>query len=306
MPDDIDFSAYYDNVAEQDDRANVKPAESYLGVMAEHYHGDHADLGLRLPWPKTFDLVRFRPAEVSLWSGFSGSGKSVLLGQVEMCLAAQGSKGCLASLEMKPHSSLNRMTRQFIMKRTPDLADRDDFHFWTRDKLWLYDSLGMSTPKKVLGVVTYCFKELGIKQFFLDSLMKCGIPEDDFTGQGRFIDALVALAHDYNAHVHIVAHAKKKEDESKVPGKMDVRGGAIITDQVDNIFIVWKNKPKISALEAGSKDEKWVREPDAILLVDKQRNGEEEPKFKLWFDRDTFQFLPDTTGKLIDFAEWGA
>ena len=40
--------------------------------------------------------------------------------------------------------------------------------------------------------------------------------------------------------------------------------------------------------------------PDALLIVDKQRNGEWEGRIALWYDRDSQQFLPSRHAKPMD------
>ena len=35
----------------------------------------------------------------------------------------------------------------------------------------------------------------------------------------------------------------------------------------------------------------FVKDPDALLICDKQRHGEAEGEYMLWFDRNSFQYL---------------
>ena len=88
--------------------------------------------------------------------------------------------------------------------------------------------------------------------------------------QGWWFTLVVAVynALDFLSRLHLVAHARKGQDESKAPRKMDVKGSGNIVNQADNVFSVWRNKPKEEADCPPETD------PDAILYVDKQRNGE--------------------------------
>ena len=139
------------------------------------------------------------------------------------------------------------------------------------------------------AVVRYCAKERGITHFFVDSLMKCVREEDDYNGQKRLVDELCAVARDYNIHVHLVHHIKKPANEDHKPTKYDYKGSGSITDQVDNVISVWRNKIKEKAREDG----KCVsdNEPDALLICDKQRHGEWEGKIGLWFEPNSMQYL---------------
>jgi hypothetical protein len=72
--------------------------------------------------------------------------------------------------------------------------------------------------------------------------MKCVRGEDDYNGQKDFVNDLCSFAQDSGVHVHLVHHVRKGESEHKAPGKFDIRGAGSITDLVDNVFIVWRNK----------------------------------------------------------------
>jgi twinkle protein len=52
---------------------------------------------------------------------------------------------------------------------------------------------------------------------------------------------------------------------------------------------MWRNKKKERSVEAGLIVD--VAEPDAMLLCEKQRNGDYEPRLRLWFDRQSQQFV---------------
>ena len=160
---------------------------------------------------------------------------------------------------------------------------------WTDGKMWLYDQTGTAQPNVVLGMVKYCANELGVRQIFIDSLMKCVKAEDDYNGQKMFVDELTAIARDNGIHIHLVHHIRKPADESHKPSKYDYKGTGAITDQVDNVISVWRNKAKEKKRDEGKLVEE--KEPDALLICDKQRNGEWEGCIGLWFDRASLQYV---------------
>jgi twinkle protein len=283
--DDIDFSAY---MASTEAAHRVISAGAYVDEVIDYFHGDTALRGVVTPWAKTHNLLRFREHEVTLWSGMNGHGKSLALGQTCMGFIEQGQKVCIASMEMKPMVTLARICRQWTKDRKPDVEIIRGFHDATKSHLWLYDQQGTVNAERMLAVMRYCAQEKGIKHFVLDSLMKCGIVEDDYTAQKLFVDAICTIARDTGMHIHLVAHSKKQKDEMTPPGKMDVKGSGAITDQVDNVLTVWRNKPKESSLTEGNGDRR--AEPDALLICDKQRNGEWEGKVALWFDKESMRY----------------
>lgn len=297
--DEIDFAAFE---RETDAQQKVKPASMWISELIDRIRNPVKEVRAVMPWRKTHGMVQFRPGEVTVWGGANGNGKSLVTGQVALSLCAQGEKVCIASFEMKPAKTLERMGRQFsgfnpndpafagsevAMKELIDVYEQ--FRDWTDNQLWLYDQQGTVTAKQVIAVVRYCAKEKGITHFFIDSLMKCVASEDDYNGQKLFVDELTSIARDNGIHIHLVHHIRKPADESHKPSKYDYKGTGAITDQVDNVISVWRNKAKEKKREEGKGvDEK---EPDALLICDKQRNGEWEGSIGLWFHRESMQYV---------------
>ena len=309
LTDDIDFSVYEN---ETDARERVKPAAVWMNELIEDVRNPVRPRRQVLPWRKTHGLVQFRPGEVTVWGGANGAGKSLVTGMVALGLLSQEQRVCMASFEMKPKKTLERMARQFAGSNPHDPAyvgseeaKRElltlyaDFSDWTR-RLWLYDQQGTVTAARVLSVVRYAAVELGVRHFFIDSLMKCVAGEDDYNGQKAFVDAATAIARDHDMHIHLVHHIRKPSDESHKPSKYDYKGSGSITDQVDNVISVWRNKPKEKKLAAGNQVD--LSDPDVLLICDKQRNGEWEGSIGLWFDRDSQQYLGAPDAEPMSFG----
>lgn len=281
--DDIDFSKY---MRETDAGAKVRPAHEYLDrVMHLLAPATEEQSPVRLPF-RGSDMV-FRMGEVTVYAGFNGSGKSALQGQVMGHLANVGQKVCIASFEMKPDRTLERMARQFTETRNPQKQSVSDLLRKWEGRLWLYDQQGSVVPEKVLAVIRYCAQELGIQHIAVDSLMKCVKGEDDYNGQKDFVNALTVAARDNNVHIHLVHHMRKSDTEKR-PTRMDMRGSAAISDHVDNVLLVWRNEAKEKLRDAGQP----VNEHDAdtMLICDKHRNGDWQGVQKLWYRRDLYLF----------------
>ena len=298
LEDDIDFSKYE---SETEAKERVKPAAVWLTELIENLRNPVHQVRQVLPWRKTHGLLQFRPGEVTVWGGANGAGKSLVTGMVALSLLAQDQRVCIASFEMKPRKTLERMARQWSGQNPDDPAfsgsveARDalvqlyeDFKGWA-NHLYLYDQQGTVTAKKVAAVVRYCATEKGVRHFFVDSLMKCVAGEDDYNSQKAFVDELTAIARDHDMHIHLVHHIRKPSDESHKPNKYDYKGTGAITDQVDNVISVWRNKPKEKKREEGKQID--ANEPDALLICDKQRNGDWEGSIGLWYDKASQQFL---------------
>ena len=289
MIQDGDFDRYMEE-RDTSEYANVKPATDFQSELLTYFNSDRVFAGASLPWAKTHEQFRLRPSEVTLWPGINGHGKSLVLGQVIMHLIKE-QKACIASFEMKPVTTLARMCRQALKGSNPT----DDYvkRFCDRagDRLWFYDQHGTVSPDRVIAVIHYAAEKLGAHHFVIDSLMKCGISDDDYNGQKRFVDRLCAAAKDTCCHIHLVTHSRKGQDEFAIPNKMDVKGSGSITDQVDNVMTVWRNKRKEKEIAEGKTDEKTMNEADTLIICDKQRNGEWEGKIGLWYDPAGMLFL---------------
>jgi twinkle protein len=309
-PDDIDFSLYEQ---ETEARQRVRPASQYVQAIIDRANSPIREKKRYMPWGKTHRLINFREGEVTVWGGPNGSGKSLVTGQVVLSLCAQDERCAIASFEMKPEKTLQRMGRQWTKQDLDDPAVMGDpverraalelyaqFRDWTDTRLWLYDQQGTVSWRQVCAVARYCAKELNITHVVIDNLAKCVKGEEDYDGQKAFVDELCAIARDNSIHIHLVHHVKKPPTEDHLPGKYDFKGSGSITDQPDNVIAVWRNKKKERAKPAERLT--MQTKPDAMLIVDKQRNGSGwEGNIGLWYHDQSQQFLGGHNVGPMDF-----
>lgn len=287
IPDEINLDDY---IQGPDESGNVRPASDWVDEVIARFHEPASHAGATMGWDKTHDKFRFRPAEVTLWPGINGHGKSLFTSQVAVDLMVNDETVCIASFEMKPAATMARMSRQAYGGPLPNIDFIRDFHRWTDGRLWLYDVQGTVKAERVIACGRFAASK-GVKHFFVDSLMKCVRGEDDYNGQKDFVDALCALAKETGMHIHLIHHVKKLADENQKPGKFDAKGSGSITDQVDNVLTVWRNKRKEKAKEAEELTNEMRAEPDTFVICDKQRNGEWEGRFGFWFHPGAQQYL---------------
>ncbi|MDL2315691.1 toprim domain-containing protein [Desulfovibrio sp. OttesenSCG-928-A18] len=273
------------------DPPELRSASSYVEEVVDYFCGKKDSAGYSLPWEKTNSIVRLRKSEISLWAGINGHGKSQVVGHVTVDSISRGEIWCVASMEFKPFKLLARMYRQAagISQPTPEQC-RGPLCSFFDGRLYLFDVQGTAKAERILDVFEYAFRRYGCTSFLIDSLAKCGFGEDDYNGQKSFVDRLMEFAQRNDVHVHLVAHARKQKNEEDEPGKMDIKGTGALSDMVDNVFIIWRNKKKEAAVAQGKQFVKALDEPDCILNCSKQRNGEWEGKVLLWFDRASFQY----------------
>jgi twinkle protein len=283
-----DFEQYMS--AREADKANVREAVDYRQDLIDRIEGNITAVGTPPPWGWLAERLMFRPGEITIWTGFNGHMKSMCLGYVIVGCVSHGDKCCIASFEMKPAATLQRMVRQVLGVNKPTMQGIDAFYRFTDEKLWLYDQQGTVKPERVLGVIYYCAEQLGVKVFVVDSLMKIISDDDDYNGQKRFVDQLCAAARDLNIHIHLVHHSRKRENEQSRPGKQDAKGSGAIVDQTDNFITVFKIPENAKEKDPGL--------PDFMLYCDKQRHGEWEGQFALWLDEASLQFRATSDRKL--------
>lgn len=302
LPDSFNFDEYFKNDQLGVDPAKIKPASTFADAVVDRFHGaTSASSWETLGFDKMAGCFDLRPGEVTLWAGVNGHGKTTFLSNAMLNVMHAGGKVALASLEMSPASSMAKMTRQAAAVPVPAVPYIRGFHQWTDGRLWIYDHVGKVAPERMHAVATYVRKELGIEHLVIDSLMKCGMGTDDYTGQKNFVDGLCSIARDTGLHVHLVVHMRKGETEHKPADKFDVKGAGEISDLADNLVIVWKDQRKHEALDDMARKapadvdeaelEKIKGRPDAIVRVAKQRHFEFEGKFLFWFDKGSQLYL---------------
>ncbi|CAK8740732.1 hypothetical protein SODG_004209 [Sodalis praecaptivus] len=211
---------------------------------------------------------------------------------------------CIASMELRPAILLKRMIRQAVCTGDATPEDVDRMMDLLDARMWLFNVSGKAKGERILTVFKYAHKRYGVQLFVVDSLMMCGLNEDDYNGQKAFMEALCEFKLTYPVHVLLVTHPRKGENEEKPVGKMDVKGTGAITDLTDNLITVWRNKAREAVVEKVRKfgnemlsenEQKLLEAPGTLLLLDKQRNGEGwMGKIPLVFNLLSNQFLSDS------------
>lgn len=281
------------------DPEELRCAADFLGDIADYFdHGTALD-GEPLPWAKSWDKIRLRTHEVSVWAGINGHGKSNVLGHVmSNSVCANSTRWCVASMEFRPVKFLARIARQIVGVVRPTRPQVYDELADPLSNVFIFDIQGTAKAEKIVEVFKYAHRRYGCTQFVVDSLAKCGFAEDDYAKQKAFIDSCAEWALKSGVHVHVVVHARKGESEEKMPEKFDIKGTGAIADMVDNVFTVWRNKVKerIIAEANGIPSNKSVdaqTKPDCIINCCKQRNGEWEGKIGLYFDKFSLRYTEE-------------
>ena len=266
---DREISGYMEKRDNQE-HTKIKSPSQYADEV-ESYFSDDLNGGIPLPFEKTIDDFKVRLGELTIVSGYSGHGKTMWLSYVMLHLL-KDTKTLIGSFEMLPKASLGRMLMQ-TGNPNPTRVYIDDFINKVEHKLYLYDAEGETSTKKVLEVIYYAAEKLNVKLFVIDSLMKVGINEDDLNGQKAFANKMAVAARDLGIHIFLVAHSRKTANENDWANKFDVAGSANLTNLVDNVFSIHRNKAREEEVLNGSLDTELMNQPPCCVYLLKQRHG---------------------------------
>ena len=297
---DKDIDNYFAS-RDNDEHFKVKKPSNYVQEVQDYFKNDIYG-GIPLPFDFTDDKFKIRFGETSIITGYSGHGKTAWLSYVILKILNEN-KTLIASFEMLPKASLGRMLLQNNLKDPTEQAITD-FVQGLDEKLYLYDAEGETSVEKIISVIFYSAEKLGVKIFVIDSLMKCGINEDDYNKQKKFINQLCVASRDLNIKIFLVCHSRKTFNEHGEPSKFDVLGSSNITNLADNCITIFRNKAKEEILNSDNDEKKTdaINWYDAQVFINKQRHGNGyEGKFGLYFDKETFRFSTQNFNKKAFF-----
>ncbi len=284
------------NAASLDPEGLRRPTYFADDVIQLFWPSDGIRQGYKAPYEKLDGRLLFRPAEVTLWSGASGAGKSQVLSDCAVDWIRQGSRVCISSLEMRAPSTLKRMVKQTSgIDRPTETCIRASLAF-LEGGLLLYDAVGKASAESLIEVFSYARSKYGCDQFVIDSLMRLGVASDDYVGQEKAMFKLVDWCVTSNVHLHMVAHARKAGPQGGAPETEDIKGAMEIGANAFNIVTVWRNRAledEIRKLEVDGNDAAAAearKKPGVVLNVAKQRNGDFEGKVGLWFDQTSYRY----------------
>lgn len=267
------------------------------------------EVGCTLPFAETKGRLIFRPGEVTLWGGITGHGKTQLTSFAAIHWVSTGHPTCIASLEMKASRTLLRMCKQVSNSASLDDGKiSNSLRYLAERNMVLYDHVGKTSVDELLEVFDYARARFGCTQFVIDSLMRLGLPVDDYNGQEAAMYKIVNWAVANDVHVHLVAHVKKGADDHRKgpPIGDDIKGSMEVAGNAFNILIVWRNKAREEKMDTGQYEimADASKEPAVLLNIDKQRNGDFEGRVSLEFSPATYQYFgKQDNGLGIDFLQ---
>jgi Replicative DNA helicase len=232
-------------------------------------------------------LGGWRNSELTVWSGRNSAGKSTMLNQMFLNLAAKGIKSCIASLEMRVPKYLRWAVLQATCKQYPPRQEVKETLDELSGKIYLINTIDAITPEELLDMFEYAARRYGVKHFLIDSLMKLSFPgKEELKEHKLFINQLTAFGNRFRCHIHLVAHPRKSSRDRDRPGKVDISGTGDITNLADNVLVMFR--PDEDERKEGKRKGKDI--PDAILYVKKNKELGDEGSIRLRFDPITKRY----------------
>ena len=282
----------YDNVESYDPKT-LKPVDGMAAELSEEigrYQQENEHNPFLFPELK----YRFRKGELTIVGGYPGHGKSQWLYQSCMHeMINNDRRACIASFEIPSKSMLFNMLwmhNGHMPKEDSIQSDLTQF----QDRLWFIEGVegGTNSWESLHQDFLYAHRRYGVDLFVIDALMHIAA-KDDWSGQERIAKNAAKFSIDNDVTVLLVCHADaKKAGSGQVPELEDVLGGQGIGAAAHAAVMIWRNKAKEKAIEAGENvtDEM----PDGRMYVPKQRANGVTIYRDLWFDtqRRTFSLEP--------------
>ena len=240
--------------------------------------------------------------QLSVWTGITGSGKSTFLGQ-EMLAAVSQKIPVMAYSGELPGAVFRYILELQIAGPDGVVSDTDmagrqtykvkpdlwrDVRDWYAPYFYLLDSFGGVSAEALLEVFEYAARRHDCKVFLVDNLMTTrfeGNKDDFYRKQSELIGRLKDFAHEFNVHVHIVAHPRKVEGKIT---KFDISGSLDIANRPDNIFSVHR---------VGEKEKEDMDNWTNLVSILKDRSGGlQDTQIGLLFETRCRRFYRETAG----------
>lgn len=193
---------------------------------------------------------------VTVLTGASGDGKSTLSGLLFLNAIEQGYSCCAYSGELAKEKfqdwihlqaagsdwiglKFDKYRNKMVPFVPPEVKKR--IREWYDPYFWIYDNdapfVDIKQADAILQVFTVAARKEGCKLFLVDNLMTTTADSDEeWRSQAVFMNSMKQFAKHYNAHVLIVAHARKVKNGEHIQ-KSDISGSSSIGNLADSAIV---------------------------------------------------------------------
>lgn len=226
--------------------------------------------------------LKFRKHDFIILGGENGGGKSLVMGM--LCLQAidQGSKVCIASFEMPPEVTTERLVRQVTGVQHPTPEYQRAASEWLDGGYFLWNDPKegiMADISNVLEDFEYIHRRFGVDVFVLDSLtLMTNVMDSEATGVHNILTRICDFKRRFPVTIFLITHVRKGDQTRGKTGKDDIKGAGTITDLADTVLMLNPNKKKRAEKEKEKitrqpADKDLMSQPDLWVECVKNRNG---------------------------------
>jgi hypothetical protein len=195
-----------------------------------------------IPLDITGDVVRLYKGQWTIFSGYTGTGKTTYLRQLVCHLLKAGKSVFVATLESDPEDYLIELAATAAGVEVVTEQQLAVFLAAYGAKIKLWGIVGVADHRKILATVRALAKE-GLDYAVLDSLMMLDIEEDDIDEQRKFAGLLTASSITTGVHIVLVAHPKKPMDPDAAPTVHNVSGSSKLVNLAYNVLFIRRGPP---------------------------------------------------------------
>lgn len=203
-----------------------------------------------------YDIKGFEMGCITLWTGFTNSGKTTLMTMIAKRIIDQGERvfffnGEQTKEDFKNNLFIQSSTIQDITKvQYKNSCVFDLFVNQNKsielnkkygDKMFIYNNEIPKDIDTLLSVMEEVRQKEKIKIFFLDNFMQIDIKGDNiYQEQTDIMEKLRTYAVNKKVHIHLVAHPRKTERFQLRLSLFDIAGSSNLINKAYNIIVIMR------------------------------------------------------------------
>jgi len=235
------------NISSDSFKSNcVKGSEVFFDEIRDLHSGRSINKAIPSGW-KAFDdfLGGFRPNELSILTGETGSGKTTWAANLGYRFSKAGHPVLIASFEMKPMTIIRKMIQIESCYPFHDLKKQElELSLKTISSLPLHfiDVYGEIGISELRNSIYYAKRRHGIKLVILDHLhffLKYSGDHERLAIDQALRD-IKAWAMQLDIHIVLIVHPTKLTYDNKVVHLNDLKGSSGLKQIPDNVFSIWR------------------------------------------------------------------